>query len=114
MRLEEVRQAFNSWRLNKANISEPIPTNLWNMVKELCPHYKKSIICKKLHISSSQFKTHCISNTTTKIDDGFIETLIPPLNHPCELILQGKYKTLSIKIPTQQLAMVLPILEQYL
>ena len=84
------------------------------MVKALSPYYKKSIICKNLHISSSQLNKHCISSNNRKLDGGFIETVIPPLHHPCELILQGKNKTLSIKVPTQQLPMLLPILEQYL
>lgn len=117
MTLEEVCQAFEDWRINRSSRREPIPTYLWDMARALLSHYKATTIRKALHLSGEQFKQHCTvvkkAEVTPKQKDGFAEILLPQVES-CELTLQGKRNRLSIKISTQQLPVVLPLLEAYL
>jgi len=117
MTLEEACKAFSDWRSNKRSRSERIPERLWVTVKELRQHYNDSTLRKALHLSGDQFKKYCFDVVTSakSIDnnDGFVEALLPMPTANCELTLQGRRKTLSIKIPPQQLSIVLPLLESY-
>ena len=117
MTLDKVCKVFEDWRANRSNRREDIPAHLWVMVRALLPHYKRSMICKALHLSGGQLKRHCIDfkfeEQTIDQNDGFVEALLP-MSADCELTLQGIHKRLSIKIPFQQLPVVLPLLEAYL
>lgn len=116
--LEETNLAFSAWRSTKAGHGGKIPENLWDMVKELVPHYKKSHICKELHISGAQFnkRLHLMSKRTSYKNVGFAEALLPKLPQAdlCELVLQGSHKVLTIKLPVSHLAFILPLMEPYL
>jgi surfactin synthase thioesterase subunit len=118
MTLDKVCKVFEDWRANRSNRREPIPEQLWMMVRELLPHHHRSKICAALHLSGGQFKQHCldvkIEPQSIEQNDGFIETLLPMQQADCEITLQGAHKTLRIKIPPQQLTVVLPLLEAYL
>jgi hypothetical protein len=118
MTLEKVCMAFEAWRANRSNRREHIPEHLWIMVKKLLPLYKRSTICKALHLSGGQLKLHCFDVKTkgpgVKQNDGFAEAFLPLLTTDCELTVQGSGKTLSIKISPQHLPIVLPLLEAYL
>jgi len=117
MTLEEVTAAFTKWRIARASTKESIPLDLWEKVKELVPNYKKSVICKALHLSGGQFNKHCFqanrdSKPTSK-NDGFVQAIAATLRQTdiCELNLQGKSKTLTLKVPLSQLSFVLPLME---
>lgn len=118
MTLDKVCSAFEDWRANRSNRREHIPLHLWGMVRLLLPRYKRSTICKALHLSGGQVKRHCLDVKTearaVEQNDGFAEAFLPLSTADCELTLQGARKTLSIKIPPQQLSVVLPLLEAYL
>ncbi len=118
MTLEEVCKAFADWRSNRSSSRECIPEHLWAMVKDLRQHYNHSTLRNTLHLSGDQLKRHCCDVVTIvkSIDknDGFVEALLPMPTTNCELTLRGKRKTLRIKIPVQQLSLVLPILGSYL
>lgn len=118
MTLDKVCKAFEDWRVNRSSRREDIPAHLWVMVKALLPHYKRSMICKALHLSGGQLQRHCLDVKTegqaVEKKDGFVEALLPIPTADCELLLQGSRKTLSIKISPQQLSVVLPLLETYL
>jgi hypothetical protein len=53
--LETVHQQFISWRSHRNNKSK-IPQELWQCVKSLHTHYPYTTICKRLGLSSSQYK----------------------------------------------------------
>ena len=116
MQLDKVYEAFTKWRANKNNGSECIPEYLWEMVEKLQLNYKRSTICKTLGLSTAQFKKYCLGTLKSSIaqDDGFVEAVLPTSTPHCEISLQGKRNTLSIKILPQQLSMILPLLETYL
>jgi surfactin synthase thioesterase subunit len=118
MTLDKVCKAFEDWRANRSSQRELIPERLWMMVRALLPHYHRSKICAALHLSGGQFKQHCldvkIESQSIDQNDGFIETLLPMQQADCEITLQGTRKTLRMKIPPQQLSVVLPLLEAYL
>ncbi|MGD9153799.1 MAG: hypothetical protein PVG30_09180 [Gammaproteobacteria bacterium] len=64
--LESTKIAFDTWRASKANINTPAPAELWGMVEQLLPTYKRSEICKALGISSHQIKSYCTAISATK------------------------------------------------
>jgi len=118
MQLDKVYEAFTKWRTNKNNSSERVPRYLWDMVEKLQINYKPSTICKTLGLSGAQFKkyglgTQAIKNSIAE-EDGFVEAVLPTSTPHCEISLQGKRNTLSIKLLPQQLPMILPLLETYL
>jgi surfactin synthase thioesterase subunit len=118
MTLNKVCKAFEDWRANRSHRNEQIPEHLWVMVRALLPHYKRSTICKALHLSGGGFIRNCVDVKTQQPsvvqNDEFIEMLLPLPTADCTLTLQGARKTLSIKIPSQHLSTVLPLLEAYL
>ncbi len=56
--LSDVQQKFELWRSNKSHMGEKIPDSLWVLVHELLKmsSYKRSIIGRKLGISTRQLK----------------------------------------------------------
>jgi hypothetical protein len=121
-KLEEVVNAFESWRLNRLKRNEPIPERLWDMAKSLMPHYKKAHIQKALRLSGGQFNTRCLKQTnceTVRIKDRFVGVEILSLENKeadkwCGLTLKGERKSLDIRINIKQLPEVLPLIEGYL
>jgi hypothetical protein len=124
--IEEVRDTFESWRVNRASKNTPLPEFLWSLAKELVPHYKRSHIQRALRINSAQFKEHCLASVPIEDepsalieDSGFVSGYYEPIEHkapnePCELTLQGMHKTLHIKATLPQLSHILSLVERYL
>jgi hypothetical protein len=115
MSLEETRAAFATWRGSRVNAKEKIPLHLKQMAKALIPNYKKSAICKALHLSGQQLKQYCLTdkdqNSLVTQNDNFVEARVSPLPQTdIELSLCGQNKSLKLKVPLPQLALVLPIL----
>lgn len=116
--LESAKIAFDKWRVSKANINTRAPTELWGMVDQLLPTYKRAEICKALGISSHQIKSYCTATSTTKDQvlqpqksiGNFVEAM-PALNvGMAELTLRGESKSLHLCLPTSALHEVLPML----
>jgi hypothetical protein len=116
--LESTKIAFDTWRVSKAKVNTPIPKELWDMVKQLLPTYKKGEICKVLGISSRQIKSNCTPTSTTTDRElrssqaigNFVEAK-PALNvGTAELVLKGTTKSLRLCLPTTALHEILPIL----
>jgi hypothetical protein len=119
--LEEVVEAFASWRANRRNKKESIPERLWDMARALLPHYKKSHIIKALGVCGNRFYQCCVlpdkQKTVATTEDGFaVGVLEAPSFHEeaCALMLQGQHKSLSIKISIRNLPHVLSLVEGYL
>jgi hypothetical protein len=120
--LEEVVEAFESWRASRISRSEVIPKRLWSMTKALLPHYKKSHIQKAFRISGKHFIKHCLDQNKSKneaIVEGFaIAEVVPERsnNHRdhCEITIKGTQRSLHIKLPTEQLPQVLAATAGYL
>ncbi len=117
--LESTKIAFDTWRASKANINTPAPAELWGMVEQLLPTYKRAEICKALGISGHQIKSYCTATSTTgdqalqptQAIGNFVEAMPAPLNvGMAELTLRGKCNSLHLCIPTSALHEVLPML----
>jgi hypothetical protein len=121
-KLEEVVDAFESWRVSRINSREPIPDELWVMAKALLPSYKKSHIQKALKLSGTQFNGRCLTAQQcceeTTMQDGFVSDVFRLQNtyvdDGCELTVKGKDKSLCIKANIQQLPQILPLMMGYL
>ena len=120
--LKEVKEAFNIWRQNKArdpNVSHQIPGALWTMARGLLETHPPTLICKTLGLNHHQFKKRCCSIETTDVSetsDAFLEARVPIIvqTERCELSLEGKNRTLRLKISEQQLPFVCSLLQAYL
>jgi hypothetical protein len=119
--LEEVVDAFATWRANRGRKKEPIPDRLWALTKALLPYYKKSHIQRALKVSGSQLNEYCIPLDTQKrvvsTQDGFAVGTFKLEYAPddaCELILSGKHKSLQIKTNIHNMSHVLSLVEGYL
>lgn len=119
--LEEVMNAFESWRTKRVKRG-PIPTALWLMVEELIPHYKKSRITEALRINRAQLELGCKKNhqhhktTQSGFAVGYFSQQTYGIMQKqeaqrCELTLKGARKSLQISIDVTQLAHVLPLVE---
>lgn len=120
--LDNVEQAFNQWRQNRRSARAHIPLKLWRMAAELYPRYKKSHICKRLHLSGSQFKQKLTAGShANNMATGFIVATpqVPILLEASEerqatLTVQGKNRALSLKLSVVDLPKVLPLVEAFL
>lgn len=120
--LESAKQAFDAWRMAKSHENTPTPAELWVMVSQLLPSYKRSEICKALRISSNQIKTHCpaidVNHELVPMQsssNNFVEaTPAPTASSMSELTLKGKSKSLHLCLPTTALSEVLPVLGKLL
>lgn len=54
--LNEVREQFKAWRLNRGSKREPIPEHLWLAAAELCKSHKITHVCRILRLSSTKLK----------------------------------------------------------
>ena len=115
MTLEDLQLEFNQWRKNKSSRGRSIPDQLWGKVFKLSDTYSSSAICKALSISGLQFKKHRqrFSNLQDKSKEiKFIE--LPLANPTCILEIQAQEKTLSLKLPVEQLKSLIPSIIQSL
>jgi hypothetical protein len=112
--LESVEEAFCLWRTQRSSLAELIPKNLWSMALELYPGYKRSIICKRLRLSGSQFKQRLEESCNQFSNKGFVlaardESKANSLANPeVKLTIQGKERALSICIGAAELSQILP------
>ena len=121
--LEFAKQAFDSWRANKANGNTQIPVKLWDMVRQLLLTHKKTKICRVLRISSNQIKRHCITTSIGKNEElrspqadsrDFVEAIPTTTTAMSELTLKGNSKSLHLCLPTSALREILPVLVELL
>ena len=119
--LEEVFEAFESWRANRKSRKEPIPERLWVMARSLLPYYKKSAICKALKLSGGKFNEYCVAFDAQRIvpilGDGFAVGAIGTehlYDEACELTLKGLHKSLQIKTSVRNVSHILSLVEGYL
>lgn len=118
MVLEEVREAFSTWRLAKRYNSEPIPDELWSRVQSLVPHHSRREICESLKINPRQFDLRCGARQTLLESDfhhAFVSVRVPEerfsTKELCEVVLQGERRQLSIHVSEDGLRKILPLLE---
>ncbi len=131
--LESAKIAFDTWRASKANINTPAPAELWGMVEQLLPTYRRAEICKVLRISGHQIKSYCTATLPAKAqvllppkaNGDFVEALpAQPIEKPhietvantgmSELTVKGRFKSLHLCLPTIALRELLPVLGELL
>ena len=108
--LDSVATEFERWRRHKKP-NERIPTQLWDLVKEIYHHYRQGQICQRLHISTGQLARHGLIAThpaktkskPTATATTFINiepaSPIPTNNLPCVEIYRPDGVQLVIKFP---------------
>lgn len=125
--LESVQTAFSEWR-KKKKLTEKIPNQLWDLVRQLIGRYKISKIKALLGINTSQLKrADLISQSSETKNDtkSFVNvelssvlpskdyTAISSTNHQQQLILEREDgKRLIVNNPSA--AQTAVILEQFL
>lgn len=121
MILEEVREAFSTWRLTKCYNSEPIPDDLWSRVQCLFPHHSRREICASLNINPRQFDLRCGAQKILPESGSypaFVSVPVPEekfsTNGFCEVVLQGERRKLSIHVSEDGLRKILPLLQECL
>lgn len=57
--LAKAAEAFDAWRSRKDR-GKKIPEALWELVKPLDNHYPRSLLLKRLRISSTQYRQHVL------------------------------------------------------
>jgi len=120
--LESAKIAFDRWRASKANINTAAPVELWGIVEQLLPTYKRAEICKVLGISGHQIKSYCKAISTTKEQvlqlapaiGNFVEATPAANVGIVELALKGDSKSLHLCMPTAALQEILPVLGKLL
>ena len=108
--LESVEEAFQQWREQRSNLSEPIPKKLWEMVLKIYPKYKRSVICRRLRLSGSQLKQYLDSRCFS--ESGFVlasvDSVKEHLNPNIQLTIQGKERALMLSVDIHTFNKVLP------
>jgi hypothetical protein len=114
--IEEVEQAFQNWRANKANPAESIPTLLINQVKLLLKNYPVQKILTRLGITRSQAKNKGLlskviadklKSSPTVQANSFVKLpisqfAIDSIQHHNSLSMQRGDIKLSINYPTNE------------
>lgn len=67
--LDEVAAAFTQWRQTRGSARERIPADLLEMARSLTPVFNKSVICKRLKLSSSYLKQDDAKTSTARVDN---------------------------------------------
>lgn len=112
--LESVEAAFCEWRAQRSSRIDPIPEDLWGMALRLYPEYKRSKICHRLRLSSSQFKPRLESRDRPPSNKGFVLALRDEVNvnlqpsPEVQLTIQGKERVLTLCVNVHALAQILP------
>jgi len=108
--LESVEEAFQQWREQLSNLSEPIPKKLWEMVLKIYPKYKRTVICRRLRLSGSQLKQYLDSRCFS--ESGFVLASVNPVQEKLtpnlQLTIQGKERTLILSVDVHALDKILP------
>ena len=104
--LEDVASCFNSWRVERKTIREPVPKELRAMAASLYPSHKRSLICRRLRLSGSQLSLY-IGNDEPAASDGFVtaksqipQSSIAPksLSNLISMTLNGKERSLHFSV----------------
>ena len=107
--LEFVEKAFQQWREQRSNLSEPIPKKLWEMVLKLPPKYKRTVICRRLRLSGSQLKQYLDSSSS---GSGFVLASVNPVKEKLtpnlQLTIQGKERALMLSVDMHTFDKILP------
>ena len=123
--IESVEAEFSYWRANRRNRAEPIPSRLWSQVDALLPHYKRSIIARRLRISGTQMKMLLAKRQKSNNDVSsypFV-TATPSLTsqeasqaeQTLEVIIVGESKkTITLKLTVYALQELLPRLVEHI
>lgn len=122
--VESVEAEFSYWRANRRNRAEPIPSKLWSQVGALLPHYKHSIIARRLRMSHTQMKMLLAKHQKSDNDVSsypFV-TATPSLTsqetsqaEQTEVIIVGKSKkTITLKLTVHALQALLPRLVEHI
>jgi hypothetical protein len=85
--LEEVKQAFDQWRLGKLYQGEHVPKDLRAQIRAIVPYYSQRQITEALGINKEQIDRYVLCNQPTKSGEAltnvvsreFIEVPIPEL-----------------------------------
>ena len=108
--LESVEEAFQQWREQRSNLSEPIPKKLWEMVLKIYPKYKRTVICRRLRLSGSQLKQQLDSSSSSGA--GFVlasvDSVKELLNPNIQLTIQGKERALMLSVDMHAFDKILP------
>ena len=118
--LDSVATTFQQWREARINRSEPIPDGLWNQALILYPEYKRSIICRRLRLSASQFNQRLERKNSLSSGNGFVlasHKMLkekPVSNKVLELCIQGAVRNLKISVSMDLLPEVLVQVETLL
>jgi hypothetical protein len=97
--LESVQTAFSQWRKQK-KLTEKIPNQLWELVRQLIGRYKISKIMTHLSINTSQLKRAGLTSQSSETKND----AKPFVNVELSSILPGKdYTSTSPTIHQQQL-----------
>lgn len=111
--LDSVAKAFQQWREGRINRSEPIPDALWKQAVALYPEYKRSIICRRLRLSASQFNEHLGNKDSLPSASGFVQAShqtpekVSGSKQTIELCIQGEARNLKISVGMDLLSAVL-------
>lgn len=64
--LEEVKRAFEQWRLGKVHQRERVPNELRIQVKAIAHYYSRRQILNELSISNAQMERYVVKNKNTE------------------------------------------------
>lgn len=112
--LESVEEAFCEWRAQRSSRTDLIPKNLWSMALRLYPQNKRSIICRRLRLSGSQFKQRLEGSGHTCVTKGFVLASRDVVkenrasNHTVQLTIQGHARSLTFCVDVRALGDILP------
>ena len=112
--LESVEAAFCDWRAQRSSRIDPIPEYLWSMALRLYPEYKRSKICHRRRLSSSQFNPRLESREHASADKRFVlasreEVKVnDPPSSDVQLTIQGKDRALTLCVSIHALPKILP------
>lgn len=112
--LESVEVAFFDWRAQRSSRIDPIPEYLWSMALRLYPEYKRSKICHRLRLSSSQFNPRLESREHAPADKRFVlasrdevkDNILP--SSEVQLTIQGKERAMMLCVSVHALPLILP------
>ena len=57
--LRDLKLKFSNWRANKLTLAEPVPTELWQEVKQALKHIRPGLLCRELGITQYQMRLRC-------------------------------------------------------
>ena len=94
--LDAVKSHFDHWRTTRTKLGK-IPTNLWDMVKQIIPYYPLTKITKTLNINTTQIKDNLDAASKINFIEVNMNTL--PVSQPTiETLLSDDAKACAIEL----------------